>query len=149
MWHSMHFDVRVVGANPAGSWKVERAGSSGAGSGGSCLWDSLDGGNTSSTLMMPRMTATLSVVLEPKIAVVASLKISSVHVVGVCWKVLVTWGWKFLLAVLGLGVFGRGRLADFFGRDRPAGFFTVAFGMMRWLGGEGEGLGKKGKILIR
>ena len=146
MWHSMHFDVRVVGANPAGSWKVERAGSSGAGSGGSCLWDSLDGGNTSSTLMMPRMTATLSVVVEPKIAVVASLKISSVHVVGVCWKICVGWGWKVLLVVLGVGVFGRGLLAGFVRRGRPADFFAFAFVMMRWLGGEGEGLGKKEKF---
>ena len=92
MWHSMHFDVRVVGACPAGSWKVERVGSSGAGSRGSCLWDALGGGNTSSTLMMPRMTVTLVVVVGSRIAVVASVKISSVLALGVCWKIGVSWG---------------------------------------------------------
>ena len=92
MWHSMHFDVRVVGANPVGSWKVERAGSSRAGSGGSCLWDALVGRNTSSTLMMPLITVTLVVDVGSRIAVVASVKISSVLALGVCWKIGVSWG---------------------------------------------------------
>jgi hypothetical protein len=47
---------------------------------------------------------------------------------------------------LGVGVFGRGLLAGFVRRGRPADFFAFAFVMMRWLGGEGEGLGKKGKF---
>ena len=87
----------------------------------------------------------------------AIMKGSSEHIVGECWDILVSWGWKFLLAVMGVGVevpiggmgvgvFGRGRLADFFGRDRPTGFFTVAFGMMRWLRGGGGRLGKEGKF---
>ena len=48
-----------------------------------------------------------------------------------------------------MGFVRRGRPADVFERSLPAGFFTGAFAMIRWLGGEGEGLGKKGKILIR
>ena len=142
----MHFGVRVVGAKPVESWKVDLDTSSGAGICGSCLWDALVCGNTSSTLMMPRMTVTLVVVVGSRIAVMASLKISSVLALGVCWKICVSWEWKVLLVVLGVGVFGRGLLAGFVRRGRPADFFAFAFVMMRWLGGEGEGLGKKGKF---
>ena len=104
MWPSMHFDVRVVGAPSAGSWNVERETSLGAGVCGSCLWGTLVCGNTSSTFMMPRMMVTLSAVVEPKIAVMASLKISSVLVVGVCWKMLEPWEWKVLFGDLGMGL---------------------------------------------
>jgi hypothetical protein len=47
---------------------------------------------------------TLLAVVEPKIAVMASLKISSVLVVGVCWKMLEPWEWKVLFGDLGMGL---------------------------------------------
>ena len=34
----------------------------------------------------------------------AIMKGSSEHIVGECWDILVSWGWKFLLAVMGVGV---------------------------------------------
>ena len=147
MWPSMHFDVRVVGAPSAGSWKVDRATSSGAGFCGSCLWGTLVCGNTSSTFMMPRMMVTLSAVVEPKIAVMASLKISSVLVVGVCWKMLEPWEWKVLFGDLGMGLW-KGLLVGFLRRGCPVGVFVVAFVMPVMVGRGGKAWEGQGKIFL-
>jgi hypothetical protein len=42
--------------------------------------------------MMPLITVTLVVDVGYRIAVVASVKISSVLALGVCWKIGVSWG---------------------------------------------------------
>ena len=96
---------------------------------------------------MPRMMVTLSAVVEPKIAVMASLKISSVLVVGVCWKMLEPWEWKVLFGDLGMGLW-KGLLVGFLRRGCPVEVFVVAFVMPVMVGRGGKAWEGQGKIFL-